>query len=869
MFTRQTLAPLHPVQPPKPWLGLAAGGWLLAIRILAAPATELEQARALFLKGDYAECAQRAGRAVGSNPTDENWRLLQVEALLATGQYPAARAGIEEGLQRVWGSVRLRLLAHEVLRANGELDRARQMLDEINTLAVARGRWAYQSAVDLVALGRAALLLGAEPRRVLERFFDAARRADPDCREAYLASGQLALDKDDAALAAKTFDEALKKFPSDPDLHWGLAQAYQTSDRKAMLQALHRALEHNPNHVPSLLLLADHTIDTEEYAAAEKTLARALQVNPWRPEAWAYRAVLAHLRNDTNAEAQARANGLKFWPSNPLVDHLIGRKLSQKYRFGEGAARQRLALKFDPDYLPARMQLALDLLRLGEEAEGWRLAQAVHEADGYNVAAYNLVTLHDTLQRFRTLTNQHFILRMDPREADVYGPHALELLERARSTLCAKYGLELTRPVVVEIFPNQKDFAVRTFGMPDNPGYAGVCFGSVITANSPAAHSLHPVNWQAVLWHEFAHVVTLHLTANKMPRWLSEGLSVFEERQAHPAWGLAMTAQYREMVLGDDLKKIAELSSAFLAPPSERHLQFAYFQASLVVEFLAERFGLPALKAILRDLRTGMEINVALVRHTAPLKELEDQFASWARQRAERLGAGLDWAKPSAAELAGADERWFNRRANNYYALMRQAERLIEARQWQAAQTPLRRVLEAWPDCGPALSLMAQSHRHLGQTNQELAVLNRLAATQADALEAYGRLMELASALGDWPTVISNAHRYLAVNPLLAVPYRYLARASEALGQSDTAIWAWRTLLRLDSPDPAEAHYRLARLLADRGDPEAKRHVLQALEEAPRYRDALRLLWQLHRASSAAPANPAATGPAPQPAAGP
>ena len=29
------------------------------------------------------------------------------------------------------------------------------------------------------------------------------------------------------------------------------------------------------------------------------------------------------------------------------------------------------------------------------------------------------------------------------------------------------------------------------------------------TANSPAAQAGHPANWQAVLWHEFCHVVTL------------------------------------------------------------------------------------------------------------------------------------------------------------------------------------------------------------------------------------------------------------------------------------------------------------------------------------------------------------------------
>jgi tetratricopeptide (TPR) repeat protein len=859
------------VHPPKPsrypwrwWLG-ALAGLLAGVTVAQAATAGLDDTRRLFLKGDYAECIRLAETAIGERRGDEDWRLLQIEALLALGRYPAAATAIEQSLPQAWGSVRLRLLAHEVFRANGQLDRARQMLDEINTLATARGRWAYQSSADLVALGRAALLLGAEPRRVLERFFDVAKRADPDCRDAYLASGQLALDKDDAALAAKTFQEALKKFPTDPDLHCGLAQAYQATDRKQMLLALDRALEHNPNHVPSLLLLADHAIDAEQYSAAEKTLARALQVNPWRPEAWAYRAVLAHLRNDTNAASQARANGLKFWATNPLVDHLIGRKLSQKYRFAEGAARQRLALSFDPDYLPARMQLALDLLRLGDDAEGWRLVQAVHEADGYNVTAYNLVTLHDTLQRFRTLTNQHFILRMDSREAEVYGARALALLERARANLCAKYGVELRRPVVVEIFPNQKDFAVRTFGLPDNPGYAGVCFGSVITANSPAAHTVHPVNWESVLWHEFAHVVTLQLTRNKMPRWLSEGISVFEERQAHPAWGLTLSPQYREMILGNDFKPISELSGAFLTPASERHLQFAYFEASLVVEFLVERFGLPALKAILKDLGTGVEVNAALAKHTAPISDLESQFAAWARQRAQQLGPSLDWSKPAASDVAGAGAGGLARRRNNFYALLEQAEELVRARQWQPAQEPLRRLLDAYPDCPQALSLLAQTHRHLGQTDQERAVLERLAATQADALEAYSRLMELANGQADWPAVITNAHRYLAVNPLLPSPYRYLATAAEAIGQRDTAIWAWRTFLRLDPPDPAEAHYRLARLLAQTGHPDAKRHVLQALEEAPRYREALRLLLELNRQRAAPPPVPPAPAPAARP----
>ena len=86
-------------------------------------------------------------------------------------------------------------------------------------------------------------------------------------------------------------------------------------------------------------------------------------MNPREPRAFAYRAVLAHLRSDSAGEEDARKKALERWDSNPEIDCLIGRKLSQKYRFSEGAARQKRALAMDPEYGPAKLQLCQDLLR--------------------------------------------------------------------------------------------------------------------------------------------------------------------------------------------------------------------------------------------------------------------------------------------------------------------------------------------------------------------------------------------------------------------------------------------------------------------------------------------------------------------------
>ena len=828
--------------PSQRWWGLLL--WLAGAFTVAA--ADLDDARKSFQTGKYQEVIEAAQEAVKEHWSDEEWRHLLIESLLNVGRYPDALEATRAALRRYSWSFRLRLLAHSVYQQNGETDQAAAMLDEINSIAGMRRR-GFQDVASIVALGRAALLLGADPKQVLDNLFDRAKKIDPKNRGVYLATGNLALDKQDAALAEKTFSEGLKHFPDDAEFHYGLARAYASGDRGAMMEELQTALEANPNHVPSQLLVADHLIDAEQYGAAREKLELALEVNPWHPEAHAYLAVLAHLKNDTKAEAAAREKALKFWDKNPNVEHLIGRKLSQKYRFAEGAASQRKALEFDPDYLPAQIQLAQDLLRLGEEAEGWKLAKGVYEKDGYDVVAYNLVNLHDTIGQFATLTNGHFILRMSKHEAAVYGEQALKLLERARTTLCAKYGIDLDRPTVVEIFPNQKDFGVRTFGMPHNPGFLGVCFGPVVTANSPASQGGSPSNWEAVLWHEFCHVVTLQMTRNKMPRWLSEGISVYEELQENPIWGQSMRPEYREMILGDDFTPLGKLSSAFLTPESDLHLQFAYYESMLAVDFVIQRFGVEALRKVLADLAKGTEINTALAAHTVEMKKLEEDFEEFAQRKAEELAPKLDWEKPDGKALAEKD--WFEGKTNNLYALIFEAKKLIRDKKFKEAKEPLQRLIALYPQHigrDSPYPLLAEVHRTLNETNEEKKVLQEFVRRDADAADSLLRLMELQVSGEEWQDLATNAMRLLAINPLIPQPHRFRAQASEALGHIKDAIQAYRKLLLLDPTDPADAHFRLARLLFETREPEAKRHVLKALEEAPRFREALQLLLEIN-----------------------
>jgi tetratricopeptide (TPR) repeat protein len=803
---------------------------------------DLAKAKALFIKGDYDNVIEQAEAAIKARERGEDWPMLQAEALWMTGQYPKAKEAIKSAQRYNYYSVRIRLLAWKIYRSAGDTDAARAALDEINSLGSNR-RWGYRDPLDLIALGEAAVLMNADPRIVLDNFFQPVKKSDPKMREVYLAIGNLALQKHDFALAGKSFGEGLKQLPGDPDLLAGMAAALSPSDRKEMLNTLEEVFQANPNHIAARLLLVEHLVDAEEYGDAEKELEKIEAVNPNRPEMWAYRAVIDHLRNNFEKEKEDRERGLKYWPANPEVDYIIGRKLSQKYRFAEGADYQRQAMKFDITFLPAQTQLAQDLLRLGDEDDGWRLAERVNKMDGYDVTAYNLVTLHDSMNAFVTLTNADFILRMSAHEADVYGAEALNLLERARTNLTRKYGLDLKIPTTVEIFPQQKDFAVRTFGIPGQEGYLGVCFGNVITANSPAIRTM---NWNSVLWHEFCHVITLNLTKNKMPRWLSEGISVYEERRAEPRWGEQMNPEYREMILDGKMKPIDDMSSAFMAPPSGTYLQFAYYQSSLVVEFLVERYGLDSLRAILKDLGEGKEINKAIAAHTDSLDHLQKDFEAFAKSAAENFGPDSVWEKPKRDGDGAIELTWAASHTNNFFVVRDKAGRALERGNTNEAIQLLERCVKLYPGqrgADTAYAELAAIYRSRNQAESEREILRQWARSEDEAAPALRRLLQLD---GDDPKLLRrDASDLLQINPLISDPYEALAKADEKSGDKSGAIQNYKTVLKLDPDDPAEAHFHLARLFEGSDSQQARRHILLALEEAPRYRAAHKLLLKI------------------------
>ncbi len=832
-------------------LGSTAVFVVLHLCASLAISAEFSEAQKLYFAGEYKACAGVANAEVERGVWNEKWPALLLECQLTLGEYEKAEAIYEVAKARFKNSIALRMIGHRVKNFVGKPEEAGLQYAEIVEL-VQRAPWRYSSSSDRVILGRFLLDSGEDAREVLELAYDRARKSNPKLADIYIATAELALSKHDYAEAAKSLKTAVELQPDNPYVHLLLGKTWESSDPGKAAASVDKALELNRDHLPSLLFQADHFIDGEKFDAARDTLDKVLKINKRLPEAHAYLAVISHLQGDEENEKKSRDKALEPWPTNAAVDYLIGRKLSRNYRFAEGAAYQRRALEFDPNLLVAKLQLSQDLLRLGEEEEGWQLADEVHEKDGYNVVAYNAVTLRDAMRNFATIETDRFILRMDARESRIYGQQVLDLLNEAHDFFCDKYEVTIDGPVIVEIFPQQKDFAIRTFGLPGGAGYLGVCFGRVVTANSPSSQGERPANWRSVLWHEFCHVVTLEKTRNKMPRWVSEGISTYEEQEKNDGWGERLNTAYRLMIASDEeLRPLSQLSASFLNPKSPQHLQFAYFESSLAIRFLIERHGLPTLKRVLTDLGVGMSVNESLGRYVGSLEKLDQDFAEYARRFVDRIGPDVDWQYHEEVDSFDLSQTkaWVDDHPNNYQSMVRYARLAIEAADYDTAEKVLLELRQLHPDDrdgSGTLALLGLLYRKTEQPEKELEALSELARLSDRGLEVYARLIELHQANGDWESVRENAARYLSVQPILPFGHEWLGKAAEQLGRPDELAQSLTALLEMDPVDPAEVHFQIAKAHQESGNRrDARRQVLMALEYAPRYREAQRLLLTL------------------------
>ncbi|MBC8347132.1 MAG: hypothetical protein H8E24_00735, partial [Verrucomicrobia bacterium] len=153
------------------------GLFFLVFSVAAAePVEEIQEA---WGKGDYAVVVTKTAEAIKENEWKEDLWILQIRGLMAQGKYEDALKTTSAAIEKVSRGVRVRLLAEEVFRYNGDSKRADAVLVDINQLAGSRA-WAYRNAPDLVTLGRTALKLGGAAKLVLGNLYAGARESDAE-----------------------------------------------------------------------------------------------------------------------------------------------------------------------------------------------------------------------------------------------------------------------------------------------------------------------------------------------------------------------------------------------------------------------------------------------------------------------------------------------------------------------------------------------------------------------------------------------------------------------------------------------------------------------------------------------------------------
>ncbi len=95
--------------------------------------------------------------------------------------------------------------------------------------------------------------------------------------------------------------------------------------------------------------------------------------------------------------------------------------------------------------------------------------------------------------------------------------------------------------------------------------------------------------------------MSLEMTNQRVPRWFTEGLAVYEETAASPIGATAWIPDAISAMKEKKLLPVAELDRGFMHPTYPSQVIVSYFQAGKICTFIAEKWGYDKLLAMLHD----------------------------------------------------------------------------------------------------------------------------------------------------------------------------------------------------------------------------------------------------------------------------
>jgi Flp pilus assembly protein TadD len=657
--------------------------------------------------------------------------------------------------------------------------------------------------------------------------------------------GDLFEDRDAAGEAVTSYQLALKADSAWVRAYLGISRAVFEEDPKAASEALETARKLAPDHPDVWLLTAERRIFEDDLPAAKAALDKVAAARPNTVEEAALRGGIAYIEGKTADIDAALAKVKTIDPASARGYRALGEAAALKYRFDDAAAFAKKAVELDIVDSKAHADYGLYLMRIGDEKQARVELEQAFKLDGTDTITFNLLGMLDSLDKFEVIEKPPFIFKFPQAEAGALGAYAVPLANEAYQTFQKRYGFQPKGPILVEIFAKHDDFAVRTLGIMGLEGALGSCFGRVVSLDSPRARPPGDFSWQATLWHEIAHVFSLQLSDYRVPRWLTEGISVFEEHRRQPAWGRELTLEYAYMLARNRTFGVKGLPQAFKRIES---LAMAYFEASLVVEHLVELNGDAGLQTLLKAYAERATDAEAFARAFGrSVDDVEASFKAFVTARYGELAKAMadPPSKPDTGNVPGL-RALAAQAPQNYSVQHALGVALIKTGDLAGARTALERAAQLAPqaqgDDSPhsLLAAIADKEGDLARKRRELRALLLYDHTNVTAARELARLAAAAKATDDE----DYALRLVAdLDPFDGQTHGLLGRRLYEKNDYAAALIEFQAAVAVGPPNLAEAHADVAEaaLKLNRKD-EAKQAAIMALKQAPTYARAQDLL---------------------------
>jgi tetratricopeptide (TPR) repeat protein len=680
------------------------------------------------------------------------------------------------------------------------------------------------------------------------RWFQQAMREAPDDVGTRTRWGDLYADSHQDAEAMELYSEALELEPNNAFAKLGaarvLAGSFDDAANVFLEPLLSDATTDDGVRVGAWLLVARVALENNNPAEARAAMATAEEIierRDWPPlELYALRAA-SDLLQDAS-ESRWTAMSLEYNPHFGNIYAVPAHFYVITRRYRDAIDLYQKAVDIEPGLAAAHEELGVNLLRDNQMSRARKHLEIAHNVDPFSPIAVNTLRLLDSFENFRLVTDPllphdsravPITLRLHKDESEVIAPYAITLTRDSIKEFTQRYDFELGEGVVIEMYPDHEDFAVRTAGMP-GIGILGATFGYVVAMDSPTARPAAQFQWGTTLWHEMAHVFTLEASDHLVPRWFSEGVSVFEEWRSGPNPGVRIPMSVYNAMKEDRFLPIAGLDEGFVRPTYEEQVIVSYMQAGLICQFIDQRYGEKKLSGLLYAYKDGLQTAAAIesVLEMSPA-QFDREFAAF--------------VVTEHGEILDNLEKWHKTQV--------EISQLIDTADWQGTIAAANRQLELLPlytePDSPYLALRL-AEDELGNTAAATAALEtfwRNGGYDPDSLKELGRRCRDDGRTNDAIAVLMSGN---LVDPFDQELHGMLGELLLDQGRVDEALQEFTVALALDPHDKAIAHYRLATAHHELGDKnQAQNHLLQALDVAPNYRPAQRLLLEMVQVDAA------------------